>query len=35
MKPLSPVETAVAFPDLQWTGWKPETPAGKPLPFRP
>ena len=29
------VETAVAFPDLQWTGWDPETAKGKPNPFRP
>jgi glucose/arabinose dehydrogenase len=33
-RPL-PLETAVAFPDLQWTGWKPETEAGVPNPFRP
>jgi glucose/arabinose dehydrogenase len=30
-----PLETAVAFPDLKWEGWKPETPQGKPNPFRP
>jgi glucose/arabinose dehydrogenase len=29
------VETAVAFPDLQWTGWKGETDDGKPNPLRP
>ena len=29
------VETAVAFPDLKWTGWKPETDNGKPNPLRP
>ena len=30
-----PVETAVAFPDLQWAGWKGETDDGKPNPLRP
>jgi glucose/arabinose dehydrogenase len=30
-----PLETAVAFPDLKWEGWKPETAQGKPNPFRP
>ncbi len=30
-----PLETAFAFPELQWTGWKKETPGGKPLPLRP
>ncbi len=25
----------VAFPDLQWTGWKGETDDGKPNPLRP
>jgi glucose/arabinose dehydrogenase len=29
------VETTVAFPDLQWTGWKPEDAAGRPTPLRP
>ena len=33
-KPLA-VQTAVAFPDLQWTDWKRETESGKPNPFRP
>ena len=33
-RPL-PVQTALAFPDLQWTGWKSETPGGKPNPLRP
>lgn len=33
-KPL-PLETAVAFPDLKWTGWKGETDAGKVIPHRP
>jgi glucose/arabinose dehydrogenase len=30
-----PLETAIAFPDLKWEGWKPETAQGKPNPFRP
>ncbi|HBI44048.1 MAG TPA: hypothetical protein DDY78_14530 [Planctomycetales bacterium] len=30
-----PLETAVAFPDLQWAGWKGETDDGKPNPLRP
>ena len=30
-----PLETAVAFPNLQWSGWEPETAQGKPNPFRP
>ncbi len=29
-----PVETTVAFPELNWTGWKPEV-NGKPTPLRP
>ena len=29
------LETAVAFPDLKWTGWKGETDAGKVFPLRP
>ena len=33
-RPL-PLETAVAFPDLQWEGWKGETDDGKPNPLRP
>ena len=33
-RPL-PLETAVAFPDLQWEGWKAETDDGKPNPLRP
>ena len=32
---LLPVETVVAFPHLQWEGWKSETEAGKPNPQRP
>jgi glucose/arabinose dehydrogenase len=30
-----PVQTALAFPDLKWTGWSPETPDGKSNVFRP
>jgi glucose/arabinose dehydrogenase len=30
-----PVQTAVAFPDLKWTGWSPDTKTGKPNLFRP
>ena len=30
-----PLETEVAFPDLQWTGWKNETASGQPNPLRP
>lgn len=30
-----PLETAVAFPDLKWTGWQGETDTGKPNEFRP
>ncbi len=33
-RPL-PLETAVAFPDLQWEGRKAETDDGKPNPLRP
>jgi sugar lactone lactonase YvrE len=29
-----PLETAVSFPDLQWTDWSPETPAGRPVALR-
>jgi glucose/arabinose dehydrogenase len=29
------LESVVAFPDLQWTGWKGETAAGLPNPLRP
>jgi len=29
------LETAVAFPDLKWAGWEPETPSGKINSFRP
>jgi glucose/arabinose dehydrogenase len=29
-----PLETAVAFPDLKWTGWQAEA-KGKPVPLRP
>ncbi|GIW78704.1 MAG: hypothetical protein KatS3mg105_0511 [Gemmatales bacterium] len=34
MRPL-PVATELAFPKLKWTGWKPVTDAGKPIPLRP
>jgi glucose/arabinose dehydrogenase len=30
-----PLATAVAFPDLQWTGWKQEDDKGKVVPLRP
>jgi glucose/arabinose dehydrogenase len=30
-----PVETAVAFPDLQWAGWKGENDKGQIAPLRP
>jgi glucose/arabinose dehydrogenase len=30
-----PIETVAAFPDLQWTGWKPENDKGQLEPFRP
>jgi glucose/arabinose dehydrogenase len=30
-----PVKIEVAFPDLQWTGWKGIDPRGKPNPHRP
>jgi glucose/arabinose dehydrogenase len=30
-----PLETALAFPDLKWTGWQGETDAGKINPLRP
>jgi glucose/arabinose dehydrogenase len=30
-----PLETAVAFPNLEWTGWKAEDDAGKSNPIRP
>jgi glucose/arabinose dehydrogenase len=30
-----PIETAVAFPDLQWSGYKPEDDKGKVIPLRP
>jgi glucose/arabinose dehydrogenase len=32
--PLS-LKTEIAFPDLKWTGWEPETKSGKPNPLRP
>ncbi len=32
---LLPFETAVAFPDLKWTGWQGETDDGKINPLRP
>src|SRR5205085_5768284 len=30
-----PVETAIAFPDLQWSGWKAENERGQVTPLRP
>ncbi len=30
-----PIKTAVAFPELKWTGWKGETDSGKIFPLRP
>ena len=30
-----PLQPSVAFPDLQWDGWKPETDTGKANPLRP
>jgi glucose/arabinose dehydrogenase len=30
-----PLETAVAFPKLKWTGWQGETDTGKIVPLRP
>src|SRR5262249_14852098 len=30
-----PLEPAVAFPDLQWSGWEPVSPKGLITPFRP
>lgn len=30
-----PLETAIAFPKLKWTGWDPESPSGKIVPLRP
>jgi glucose/arabinose dehydrogenase len=33
-RPL-PIQTGLAFPDLQWAGWKGETSTGKPNPLRP
>lgn len=30
-----PARLSVAFPDLKWAGWKPETDTGKPNQFRP
>ncbi|HZZ79505.1 MAG TPA: PQQ-dependent sugar dehydrogenase [Gemmataceae bacterium] len=30
-----PIKTAVAFPELKWTGWKGETDTGKLFPLRP
>jgi glucose/arabinose dehydrogenase len=30
-----PLATAVAFPNLQWTGWKPENDKGQSVPLRP
>lgn len=29
------VEAAIAFPDLKWTGWKPQTDDGRPNQLRP
>jgi glucose/arabinose dehydrogenase len=33
-RPL-PVKAAIAFPNLQWTGWKSITDSGKTIPLRP
>jgi glucose/arabinose dehydrogenase len=33
-RPL-PIKTAVAFPKLRWTGWKPESAQGLVVPLRP
>jgi glucose/arabinose dehydrogenase len=30
-----PVKSALAFPKLQWTGWKPVSESGKAIPLRP
>jgi len=30
-----PLKTEIAFPDLKWTGWNPETATGKVNPLRP
>jgi glucose/arabinose dehydrogenase len=30
-----PLKTALAFPDLQWSGWKPENARGQVVPLRP
>jgi glucose/arabinose dehydrogenase len=30
-----PLETAVAFPNLQWAGWEPENEKGQLVPLRP
>lgn len=30
-----PLKTEIAFPDLKWAGWSPETDTGKPNPLRP
>jgi glucose/arabinose dehydrogenase len=30
-----PLKTELAFPNLKWTGWSPETDSGKPNPLRP
>jgi glucose/arabinose dehydrogenase len=30
-----PLETAIAFPDLQWTGWKPVNEKGQVVQLRP
>jgi glucose/arabinose dehydrogenase len=30
-----PLETAIAFPNIEWTGWKPENDKGQVTPFRP
>jgi glucose/arabinose dehydrogenase len=29
-----PLTAAIAFPNIQWNGWQPETAQGKPNPFR-
>jgi glucose/arabinose dehydrogenase len=30
-----PLKTEIAFPNLKWTGWEPQTAAGTPNPLRP
>lgn len=30
-----PIQAELAFPELEWTGWSPETDSGLPTPLRP